>query len=711
MVKVGVLAALSLWGMYAALCFILLDDPATSQPPVSIHPRTSEAKSQPVANAEYLELNSAPNEFDVEDTDLLISHRMTVPSTPYTFGYPIEEGLKVFPPYEYPPCNATSQSSEGDFIDLNFDTSSINVICRGKARGKYVIGPKLNYNFINPRETDVCFNVSWISWRPKPIEPHYEWAIASCRDTAYKYELHQMKPRHLPEVEASALHTTQALEQEANSTKPPLTIAMLTLDSFSRRHFYRKLPKTIELLNQIEAEGVWKVHDFKLHNIIGTDTAENQSFIFGRSFQGFASRSRMREGDFFGKSAIWSYFREKGFVTLLGFDACAYKMNRVIGRNPRADHVVNPFYCAAEKYSGYSSHKKAGTTQRCLGTHMAHWYLMNYTLNFMDIYPENNHWAYNHLTPAHEVSGQHAQTLDDDLVWYLKELIGRSAERDMVIYVIGDHGMRYGNFLTDSHAIQEHRLPVFFLLNKRSYLGDIEYSYDALAHNTGRLTSKPDIRRSLMFLANNRYDRPLKASPKAIDLYTEKAANGRTCEDIGIPPWYCSTYVLEAVPYAIYNQSIPTSALNQSSVETRNMIETAVAETIFIMNSESYGSFLDVKLCQKLSLRSIELVISHEVPSQGVVIKIVFTIHENLAARFDAWFLLTPTCMTETPTHEFTNYPPFLVYYNSEKYCGKLINTFRTDEYKGECEALAREAEINAEFCICVEEMLSLTSN
>jgi hypothetical protein len=80
--------------------------------------------------------------------------------------------------------------------------------------------------------------------------------------------------------------------------------------------------------------------------------------------------------------------------------------------------------------------------------------------------------------------------------------------------------------------------------------------------------------------------------------------------------------------------------------------------------------------------------------------KIVFTIHENLAARYDAWFLLTPTCMTETPTHEFHNYPPFVFHYNSEKYCGKLINTFRTDEYKGDCEALAREADINAEFCV-----------
>jgi hypothetical protein len=162
----------------------------------------------------------------------------------------------VFPPYEYPPCNATSEGLEGNFVDLDYNHNSMKVHCCGRARGKYVIGPMLNYLFINPRENDVCFKVSWISWSSKPIKPYHEWAIASCTDSAYMYELHTMKPRHLPEVEALALNTTQALEQETNSTKPPLTVAMLTLDSFSRRHFYRKLPKTIALLNTIEAEGV-----------------------------------------------------------------------------------------------------------------------------------------------------------------------------------------------------------------------------------------------------------------------------------------------------------------------------------------------------------------------------------------------------------------------------------------------------------------------
>jgi hypothetical protein len=51
---------------------------------------------------------------------------------------------------------------------------------------------------------------------------------------------------------------------------------MTTLDSLSRRHFFRKLPQTVDYLNELAEDGSgFKVYDFKVHNVIGADTAEN----------------------------------------------------------------------------------------------------------------------------------------------------------------------------------------------------------------------------------------------------------------------------------------------------------------------------------------------------------------------------------------------------------------------------------------------------
>mmetsp|Transcript_27771 Transcript_27771/g.27464 ORF Transcript_27771/g.27464 Transcript_27771/m.27464 type:complete len:106 (-) Transcript_27771:1191-1508(-) len=62
----------------------------------------------------------------------------------------------------------------------------------------------------------------------------------------------------------------------------PKIIFMLTLDSMSRRHFFRKMPKTIDFLNSLNHnESDYWAFDFKLHNILGPNSVGNQVPIFG----------------------------------------------------------------------------------------------------------------------------------------------------------------------------------------------------------------------------------------------------------------------------------------------------------------------------------------------------------------------------------------------------------------------------------------------
>ena len=149
---------------------------------------------------------------------------------------------------------------------------------------------------------------------------------------------------------------------------------MCTLDSLSRKHFFRKLPTTIDYLNDLNANSSFSVHDFKIHNIIGADTAENQSTVFGdkwvRSFKG------NQVVDHYAEKAIWNKMRDRGFVTLLGFDSCNSNVPKVIGRRPNADNVVNTFYCANYIHGGYRAAKQLRSKQRCLGGTMCHDWLI-----------------------------------------------------------------------------------------------------------------------------------------------------------------------------------------------------------------------------------------------------------------------------------------------------------------------------------------------
>jgi hypothetical protein len=60
-----------------------------------------------------------------------------------------------------------------------------------------------------------------------------------------------------------------------------IKIVHLVVDSYSRRHFFRKLPRTVEYLNSLNDMGsFYRVFDFKIHNVKGADSIENQIYVF-----------------------------------------------------------------------------------------------------------------------------------------------------------------------------------------------------------------------------------------------------------------------------------------------------------------------------------------------------------------------------------------------------------------------------------------------
>jgi hypothetical protein len=131
------------------------------------------------------------------------------------------------------------------------------------------------------------------------------------------------------------------------------------------------------------------------------------------------------------------------------------------------------------------------------------------------------------------------------LTEYIQDFIARFGEdHEVVIFLAADHGMRYGEFHRSSSAMQEHRLPAFFLITSHNYLGKHEYSYDILTHNTKRLTTKPDLRQTMLDIAREWVGKSaFKESKKEqkltkVNLLKQKVADSRTCEESGIPVWY-----------------------------------------------------------------------------------------------------------------------------------------------------------------------------
>jgi hypothetical protein len=432
----------------------------------------------------------------------------------------------------------------------------------------------------------------------------------------------------------------ESLKQE----RAPLVVLMMTVDSFSRYHFYRKLPLTLAWLEQQRAK--FSVVDFLIHNIIGTNSVGNQAPIFGSNIQERYTGNLL--DDFAGEQAIWYKFKQKvrpkqGFVTSFALESCDNSFPRKLGRRPRIDYVSSPFYCAANKFTNYRS-SKSNRKQRCIGPAMSHEYVFNYTLTVSQMYQTLNQWHYLHVDAAHESTGLHAETLDLDLRTFLDHFVNLHAASEVVVFLAADHGMRYGDWFKSVEAFQENRLPAFFLLTQKSVVQSIEGSLDNTFHNSLRLTSKLDLRKTLTFLSGLPYGLALDSEElfPAFNLYTQKIPNSRSCQEAGIPLWHCSCLELMELESEIYDKSSPKYQNNHPVTRELEWLLGTLAEAALThINEQVFTPKRPHSICKKLSLDRILKAYALNLDPNLEEFKIELAVKQQTGVRFEVTFLVS----------------------------------------------------------------------
>ena len=475
------------------------------------------------------EFDYKPKVFDIDDGELL--RKSGVLCMPESFGYTVAQGKFVFPDYDYPKCwEKTGQN--GSYLHIDRETDLLYMSCPS-GRGEVIAGPVDSRKIARSNELHSKWEVKPYS-SPVPASD-IEFALGSCSDPP-DYTQAAMNP---------IFNQTAYKAAKPLVTSKPKLIFFLTLDSMSRRHLFRKTPKLVSFMNSLnlnQSSG-FSVFDFKIHNILGSDSISNQVPIFGgidkfvREFGGDQNIDKL------GESAIWNILRGKGFVSMLGLENCDNFFPGSLGRMPQVDYSVGPFYCAVQKYSQMKFDKTFEKVQRCLGGHHTHYYILNYTERVVEMNKGVNLWLYVHLNAAHEATGQHASTLNEDLTEYLEGFLTKyKDEFEILILLNGDHGMRYGNWFKDTDAYQENKLPALFMIASSSLLSQFPYSKYSLSINSERLTSKLDLRKTALFVAG--FNETFEHSANLIEGVISKA---RLCEDTFIQPWDCSCNRMELV--------------------------------------------------------------------------------------------------------------------------------------------------------------------
>jgi hypothetical protein len=600
--------------------------------------RGSAAKNMTyLTNEAFKQTVNFRRDFEFGDTEQVEEEDPSITCLPKVFGYSETEGKRVFPDYIYPECRKVT---DGPFPEMKLDIEN-NRFSMKCPEGEpfYLKEPNIDQRRLYQKHELISTYKVEDYKGPVNLKHDEEFVFGGCDKEVFLNNAVYIPRKNHTSYEAAKKKMKEHSEKTGVIKKPQIMF-LLTIDSFSRPHFFRKLPKTVEFLNQLNKKSEFAVFDMKLHNIVGPASADNIVPIFGSKIYvdiPVHNYEAPPDKDVLGDTAMWNILREYGYMTYLGFEDCDNFFPTTIGKYPNADHLTRNFYCAAfsNMHVGIA---KAKATQRCIGPEMSHHYILNYTQEFSRLYPETNQWIYLHLNAAHEASGQHAQTLDPYLPTFLEKYIETySKTHEITIFLQGDHGMRYGNWFKDIEAYQENKLPALFIITSTSILDRIPYSYDTLWHNSFHLTTKPDIRASMLDLAGLPFDEkyPVHSDhylDRYISLFTEKSPCNRTCEMMGVNPWYCSCLTLSDIDPKHYQDENNRDELGE-------LVYKVALEAVETLNSRVYYPTHHNKglLCQRLSLNKVVKAYGLRLGNIMEQIQVEFTVNEHKTARFEGY--------------------------------------------------------------------------
>ena len=633
------------------------------------------------------EAAESTQDFTFEDAEsLLAPYRGKLACAPDSFGYSMAESQVIFPPKDYPRCNDTYKQLYS-YFKANVDEHWVELQCKDQTHREYVAGPSGSFTFPEFIEAAPLFKTKIMQGNRSELGAHEDFILARCGnntkfDIAYHHPIYN-KRRH-----------QEALAAVPAGTKP-IIVFLLVVDSFSRRHFFQKLPLTVQLLNTLQTSPEYTVFDHKLHNVMGDGSVHNTMPIFmpGDNPPNLSHRytNKLRN------EPIWGDFKRNGYMTLVLFESCDQMFPDELGRVVSADHLVRQFYCGLMQFSGYSSKKENVGEQRCVGHQMSHMYGFEYVNAFSDMYKGAKQFIYAHFTTAHEASGQHAVTLDQDLRDFLQTYLTRfSADYEIAIMLQGDHGMRFGDWYNNMKAYQEHKLPAYFFIATRSLLKLVPNAYSIQHINTLRVHSKKDVRRTLMALMRYPDFTPFpQEDPSGLyySVFSEAIPGNRTCSEANIPAWYCSCLSYQAID------------LNWDK-DLAEVVRVMADLTIFAMNSMVFANEKTISghLCQKIEVNKVEEAYGVKATDFSEIVKIVFSVKNTQEGRFTATFLLSPRPIGHGLRRHQSNrqyLDPTPYHYRGYRTYLSVITISRIDPFEGNCASAARKLALKPDFCFC----------
>ncbi|CAH2988897.1 unnamed protein product [Chilo suppressalis] len=335
--------------------------------------------------------------------------------------------------------------------------------------------------------------------------------------------------------------------EEISKNATAYNILVLGIDSVSRLNFFRTMPNTVKfLLNRgaVDLSGYNKVGDNTFPNLIPLLLGLSDTEIMTTCLP-------HKDAKFDNCPFIWEWFKQAGFYTAFAEDSGwlgTFNYLKAGFSNTPTDYYTHTFINEAEKYAAKENFSIKLTP--CLNDRYFYQVLLDYV--------EDITYALRHtrlfglfweVTMSHDELN-YPMAMDHDYVKLFEKLEISGYLNDSIVFILSDHGIRWGDIRYTKQGRLEERLPFVFVLLPPSFKENFSAAYRNLKTNSKRLTTPYDIYSTLYDLTNlenvkneNIFHRSQQSyyRNRSISLFLPVPSN-RTCELAAISDHWCTCH-------------------------------------------------------------------------------------------------------------------------------------------------------------------------
>jgi Protein of unknown function (DUF229) len=315
-------------------------------------------------------------------------------------------------------------------------------------------------------------------------------------------------------------------------------VLVLTIDSLSRQHFFRKMKKSAAYFDERHFKSKDKLHGyqfFRYHAL--ADHAEPNLLAL--------RYDDVVDSEHDPKTRIENYFKDQGWITSSTSAKCEIeewdiekdRKNKIYVDRIPADHEFYSLACdpnSMPQKDPFGMFKGPFSEfRRCLYGKDSSEYQFEYALDFWRKYKSEPKFQSITLTDGHEFTGELPYYLDKHLEIFFKTMTNEGLLNDSIVYLLSDNG-NSGNFLFSGSESGKNEAVNPFMAIFMSDNNAAKYG-DALQLNTDKLVTAHDVFRSMAEIGNN-----LKEYIGS-NMFKHELKADRRCDsvDVQIPASYC----------------------------------------------------------------------------------------------------------------------------------------------------------------------------